>query len=55
MNLTEKMIEAAKEKSRYMGIDEKKYKEASEKYYCLLDEWRKQKVYCRNKNGGDVI
>lgn len=43
MTLTEKMIKAAQEKARYMGIDEKKYKEASEKYYCLLDEWKEQK------------
>lgn len=43
MNLTEKMIEAAKEKNRFMGIDNKKYKEASKKYYILLNEWRKMK------------
>lgn len=41
MDLTEKMLAAAQEKARYMGIDNKKYKEASKKYYILLNEWRK--------------
>ena len=43
MTLTEKMIEAAQKKSRYMGINDEKYKEASEKYYVLLAEWQKYK------------
>lgn len=43
MTLTEKMIEAAQKKSRYMGIDEEKYTQASKEYYILLDEWKKLK------------
>lgn len=43
MDLTEKMLAAAQEKARYMGIDNKKYKEASKKYYISLNEWRKMK------------
>lgn len=29
--------------SRYMGIDDKKYKEVSKTYYVLLAEWQKYK------------
>lgn len=43
MDLTEKMLAAAQEKARYMGINDKKYKEASERYYALLAEWQKYK------------
>ncbi len=43
MTLTEKMLAAAQEKARYMGVDDEKYKEASKKYYILLNEWRKMK------------
>ena len=47
MNLTEKMLVAAQEKARYMGIDDEKYKEASERYYDLLAEWQKYKGWIK--------